>query len=407
MASSFRLTPNIAKGGDTLRCEVQGITKQSDYQGKTFSIQINELDSGKDGGKAGNKNDLLAEFSATIVNTGSKQEPKLAFENVSRTDTLPTELPKAEIRKSPEGDILSYTPDWKTPHFMLTFATASGSSNPFRILMRGDAGEREGYAYEIGFKVLIANRAVFDSSKMPLSLDCSDYLAHNCVEGALTQMRDHQELVVKRGIGLRYGSDCEYTDLEADKTSYKITSSDCITYQTEAAALGHEKSLANMDWIRIKSHMKSGKGTLLFKGYVEAGWIGLYYNPDIKHPADRDDEHPASYRSVAKMGKYYDIPVTDSVVNYSPTLVYDDGAAILPAEVTAKDAVNLEKLKKVPFGVMIVRGGRHTAILMKGKVYEVHWKKGPRDLDLYGVSDFETEWEWLSGMIMVPPGKWV
>jgi hypothetical protein len=406
MASSFRLTPNLAKGGDLLRLEVHGISKLSEYQGKSFSLQFFELDSGKEGGRAGNKNDLLAEFSVTVVNSGSKKEPKLVFEKVSRTDHFPTDFPKAEVRKTPEGEELSYAPTWKTPHFLLTFATASGTTDSFRIFIRGDVGEREGYVYEIGFKVLVSGKVFFDSFKMSMTLDCTGFLSHNCVQATKMLMADHQEMVVKRGIGLRFGSDCDYPDLPADRKKFHLSVTSCITYQLEAAALGHEKTAANLDWLQIKSSMRDGKGTFLFKGYAKAGWIGLYYNPDTENPADGEQEHPASYRIGGKAGTYYDVPVTDCIIDYVPTTVRDDGTPVPAANITKRVNDKLDKLKKVPFGVILARGGMHTAILMLGRVYEVHWKKGPRDLELYESCDFETEWQWLSGMIMVPPGSW-
>jgi hypothetical protein len=406
MASSFRLTPNIAKGGDTLRCEVQGITKQSDYQGKTFSIQINELDSGKDGGKAGNKNDVLAEFSATIVNTGSKEEPKLAFDRVARTDTLPTDFPIAEVRNSPEGETLSYAPDWKTPHFMLNFATASGSGTSFRILIRGDAGEREGYVYEIGIKVLTSGRIFFDSAKTPTALDCSDFLSHNCVQASKMFMADHQEMVVQRSMGLNYGSDFKKPSLQVDMAGYDLKVTSCIGYQLDAAGMGHAKTMAEADWKKIKSFMVQGKGTTIFKGYEDAGWEGLYYNPDVNHAADRDQEHSYSYSTAKKHSKYYGIKVVDCIINYNPNSIYEDGTDIPPASRTPKESTKVTKLGKVPFGVMLARGGRHTAMILSGRVYEVHYSQGPRDLDLYGSTDFETEWPWYSGIIMVPPGHW-
>jgi hypothetical protein len=44
------------------------------------------------------------------------------------------------------------------------------------------------------------------------------------------------------------------------------------------------------------------------------------------------------------------------------------------------------------------------AIIMSGSVYEVHWDKTARDLDLYEATDFETDWLGIGGLIMVPPG---
>jgi len=364
------------------------------------------LDTGKDGGRAGNKNDLLAEFSATIVNTGSKQEPKLSFERVSRMDHYPTDFPKTEVRKTPEGEPLSYTPTWKTPHFLLAFAAASGTTDSFRILIRGDAGEREGYIYEIGFKVLVSGKVFHDSSKMSMTLDCTGYLSHNCVQAAKMFMADHQEMVVKRSMGLNYGSDFNAPSLEVDKIGYDLKVTSCIGYQLDSVGTGHSKTMAEADWKRIRSFMVEGRGTTIFKGYEDAGWEGLYYNPDVVHAADRDQEHPYSYSTAKKQSKYYGIKVVDCIINYNPNSIYEDGEEIPATSRTPKDLIKTAKLKTIPFGVMLARGGRHTAMIMSGRVYEVHYSQGPRDLNLYGSTDFETEWPWYSGIIMVPPGHW-
>lgn len=76
------------------------------------------------------------------------------------------------------------------------------------------------------------------------------------------------------------------------------------------------------------------------------------------------------------------------------------------ADRTAKDLTGTNKLRGVPYGVLVARGGKHTAIVMYGLVYEAHWESGPKDMYLYGHKDMEKEWDWYSGLIMVPPGFW-
>jgi hypothetical protein len=96
------------------------------------------------------------------------------------------------------------------------------------------------------------------------------------------------------------------------------------------------------------------------------------------------------------------------VVNYRPTTSFDDGT--VPASVTAKESTEIARLKAIPFGVLITRYAYHTAILSRGKVFETHWDVGPWDpagsKPLFDATDFEKDWSWLSGMIMVPRGFW-
>lgn len=402
--SSFRMNPNVAAGGDTLTLEVHGFMNPSDYQGKVFDVRLLEADSGQDKGRPSSNDDVLATFRAEVINCGTVAAPKLAFDKVVRTDLFPSLIPPEPPRFSAEGHPLTFIPGFKFPHFKVGFATRVWKTSEFLILIKGDPGEREGYVYEIIFEIKLAGKVVFTSAAMPTFLDCKNFLNHNCIRAALMHMVDHREMVNTRGVGLRYGSDCTEPTLTTDKSTYKLSVTSCIDYLLEATALGHEKSLAKADWKRIRSFMREGMGTLLFKGFEDAGWIGLYFNPDVHNPSDKLREHSFSYEELQKHAKYYDLKVRSSIINYRPTTTFDDGTS--PKNVTPLENSQINKLKGVPFGVLVARGGRHTALIMSGVVFEVHWKMSARDVDLYTATDFEADWQWLSGLIMVPPGFW-
>lgn len=404
VVSSFRMNPNAAVGGDALTLEVHGFKNPSDYQGKVFEVRLLEADTGQDKGRPPSKNDLLATFQAEVINCGTAIAPKLAFDKVVRTDFFPLLIPPESPRFSAEGHPLTFVPGFKLPHFKVCFATKVGKTSDFLILLKGDPGERENYAYEITFEIKAAGKMVFTSAAMPTFLDCKNFLNHNCIRAALMQMVDHREMINTRGVGLRYGSNCTEPTLTTDKTTHKLSVTSCIDFLLEATALGHEKSLANADWDRIRSFMKKGKGTFLFKGFEDAGWIGLYYNPDVYNPADQEQEHPFSYSMVKRHAKYYDLKVRSSIINYRPTTTFEDGTS--PKKVTALESSEVAKLKGVPFGVLMAKGGRHTALIMSGVVFEVHYDLSARDADLYTATDFEADWPWMSGIIMVPPGFW-
>lgn len=49
--------------------------------------------------------------------------------------------------------------------------------------------------------------------------------------------------------------------------------------------------------------------------------------------------------------------------------------------------------------------GLHTFVLTAGKVYEVHWDKGPANPRLTEATDLDAFFKkWGSGVIAVPPG---
>ncbi len=199
-----------------------------------------------------------------------------------------------------------------------------------------------------------------------------------------------------------------------------------------------EKSLKNPT--QVNYGVKGIIGTELAKVLiVKEGWIGLYYNPDTLLPGDKPafipsmpkknsvyfedwkskyymwTEHSVSYVTAKKQKVYKGIPVSDFIIDYRPTSKLwdldnrdDDGnykdIPVVSPTISKTDKVN--RLKKVPFGFLLARGGRHAALISYGKVYEVHYTAEPWSEKLIEVKDFETEWGWFSGIIIVPPKSW-
>ncbi len=411
--ASFRLNPSNARCGDLLTLGVEGISKPNDYSGKKITVRIIELDAGKAG------NDILAEFSGEITNLGSKAEPKWSFSAIKRVDSYPAALPKTMPRKSAQGDLLPFQPQWVHPHFKLRFAPVKDADEEFLVLIRGQEMEKESYTYELGFQILSNAVALFDSSRIPASLDCAQALAENCRQAALGLFQDHRDLVRIRGIGSKYGSKYEPIDpilFNRKKSEFGLEPTDCIGYLLEAAKVGHEKTLAAGDWNGILGFLSEGKGTSLAKGLEKAGWAGIYYTLDTENPMDKGykyntpyfswTDHAVTYAAARKNRRYYGLQVHDFLVNYNPTQQYWDGTPV--PHPTPKDSSKVSKLKSIPFGILNARAGDHTAIIALGEVYEVHWNRGPDEPGLYAKSDFETEWKWpwLSGIIHFPPGHW-
>jgi len=245
--------------------------------------------------------------------------------------------------------------------------------------------------------------------------------------------------------GTRYSAaaDPSYATVTAfnnDVTKYGLKPSNCIKYLVEAAQIGHEKTGAPNDWRSIKRYMKDEDGTTLAKGLEKWGWTGLFISPDTAHPRDLDwnktrwrkNHHAHTYRYAqgrgGRKGRYKGLVVEDLIIDYFPTKKYFywdpasyptfpagvpsagplNGRDIAPANRTAEQTVKLRKLERIPFGLINVVGGYHTAVIVDGDVYEVHYAKGPKDAKLYDARGFKT-WEdgfWGDGIIHVPATYW-
>lgn len=191
------------------------------------------------------------------------------------------------------------------------------------------------------------------------------------------------------------------------------TKTDCITYCYQVIEWAYQqmgqKSIAD------QVYKKRTMGTELAKYLQSIGWKAVYWNPDVKNPSDRQNEHPYTYAVASKSSTYYGIPVAGMVINYRPTVIMDQpgffgwlfGAKPTPSpKMTIKDLTGLNKLKSVRFGYGLARGGMHTFLYGSGSIYEVHWTglgttpNGPKGL--YEKSPFEN-YSWLSGAVLVPP----
>ncbi len=179
---------------------------------------------------------------------------------------------------------------------------------------------------------------------------------------------------------------------------YKST--DCITYSLNVIAYAFEKrgntEAASQVW-------KLGKrGTELARYLVNShGWVGIYVNPDSKHPIDVDPEHTYTSHLATKTCKYYQIPLSYKVHNYTITPNAHKSFQKLnrDAGVSKLDSIAISSLDNVTFGFGVSRGGMHTWVFSRGRVYEVHWDKVGSEL--YEASSLRT-FPWLSGVIVVP-----
>lgn len=124
--------------------------------------------------------------------------------------------------------------------------------------------------------------------------------------------------------------------------------------------------------------------------------------PDTVNPKDKNAEHSRMYEKALKTKTWWDVPITDTIVNYDTT------PGCLP---DPEGSRKFDLLSTALFGVAIFTKGLHTALFSKGYIYEVHWKGisdnefdspiGKGD-DLYGRSPLRG-FEWIEGIIVVPP----
>ena len=186
-----------------------------------------------------------------------------------------------------------------------------------------------------------------------------------------------------------------------DPTKYKdYTSTDCITYTLNVISYAFKKTgndaAARQVW-------KLGKrGTELAKYLVNThNWKGVYINPDSKHPLDANPEHSYSSHLAMNTCKYYQIPLEYKVQNYTITPKTHPAFQKLnkSASISKLNTVDIASLEMVKFGFGLSKGGMHTWLFSKGKVYEVHWDK--IGSELYEATAIRI-FPWLSGAIVVP-----
>ncbi len=209
---------------------------------------------------------------------------------------------------------------------------------------------------------------------------------------ARDRMLEHQEAVDATGVGTIEG-------LQTENKTPGAEGEDCTTYilETLEAAFAAVGKASLWSQVMAQARRTSGRGG--FKGIElmkalqnRAGWKSIFWAPDTQKSADDDAEHTFAASVARRRGTYYGVEVDKekSVTNYRRT------------DPTAQaDLSGIEKLKKVPVGVLAARGGMHMALLINGVVYEVHWDMAATERNVVEATPLEN-WAWLSGMITAP-----
>ncbi len=229
------------------------------------------------------------------------------------------------------------------------------------------------------------------------------------VGAAYTELVDveHDLAVKESGRGLYKGSE------SGDTSAAKVT--DCTEIVFEVLRKTFAQQGKSADWAKVEAKYRAnikargggGKGSgldLQAALQSELGWKGIYWAPDPSFAykgseAPQDQRHLSGrvkgdeadygaglakskgtyYKDFGKKG-YPGVSIHQRVTGYGP----EKGST------TVADRTGLNKLKKLPFGVMSAHGGHHMTLITSGKVTEVHWRSPATSPDVITQEDLET-----------------
>ncbi|HEV7644795.1 MAG TPA: DUF4157 domain-containing protein [Pyrinomonadaceae bacterium] len=254
------------------------------------------------------------------------------------------------------------------------------------------------------------------------------------------KMKDmaHDLSVLKTGTGLYEGN-------EHFPATAGVKRSDCISFVMEVFEDTFNKLNRQAEWAKIeklyvvnrekhRSSLVGGTGLDLQNALQKFGWKGIYWSPDPAYQIPREElgghtlnpkkgiqSSEASYNlaMTKKKHPYYDkegsskVSVSYFVTNYAPEMPNEPRKAGYPGpSSTKKDTTQLDKLKKLPLGVLTTHGGFHTTLISYGKVIELHNTVCATSFNPIQQTDLE-DWQigkesgyhyYASGVI-VAPGK--
>jgi hypothetical protein len=227
------------------------------------------------------------------------------------------------------------------------------------------------------------------------------------VGSAFAKLKDvtHDLAVLEKGSGIYEGSQCTV------KTAGAVVT-DCTSIVLEVLENTFTQQGKSAEWAKIKKKYgenSKARGDTKLSGMdiqaalqSELGWKGIFWAPDPKFQIPkaqlsgaRSDE--AGYTStIAKSkGTYYKdyhkdqktkgypgVNVHHRVIDYAP-----EAPTSGTASTTTKDTTMLDKLKKLPFGVLSAHAGYHMTIITYGKVIEVHWSQEATDVNVIEQTD--------------------
>lgn len=237
----------------------------------------------------------------------------------------------------------------------------------------------------------------------------------------------HDLAILKTGTGTHVGNQCAVQPAGATPT-------DCTNIVMQVLESTFRQQKRGDVWDKVKKKLaantklsgRTGMSGLDVQAALqsEAGWKGIYWAPDPNYQipkaelvgANSDEASFTSIKAGGKSKSYYKdnpkkgypgVTVSQKVTNYAPET---PNTGFGTASTTTKDTTQLDKLKKLTFGVLAAHGGYHMTLITNGKVLEVHWSTDATNPDLIEQTDLES-WAvgansgyhyYASGVIVAP-----
>jgi type VI protein secretion system component Hcp len=393
---------------------------------------------------------IIAKFEVIIK---EKSKDSYCFSEVVRIDEFQHQLPAPDTQDK-EGNKYLEPLKYKPSHFYLTFD--SDKKEKFVIIMPFEPENKAFAVYTIRYVIELDGDMAFNSKEdNPLhSIDCNKILIDNLRDAVIFIIGNHYKNVLERSCGTHYGglypysfkNEAEYLEaarrggfslsadrfkgtwdqsiknkFEVHKKQYKLKKTDCITFILEVMEIGFNKTCFGETWKKCKKAFASVTGHELAFELLKLNWVALFYTPDSNNFYGKDADILKLIYEMASKEKIYGtnilkpiLPVEDLVINYKPTMYDVDKKPIRnPTKFSKQDQEKLEKVMKLPFAFLIAEYGQHTALLIEGSIYGVHWSESPYSDFLYETDHRkftserrENSWGWSNGVIITPKMFW-
>ena len=185
----------------------------------------------------------------------------------------------------------------------------------------------------------------------------------------------------------------------------RLRESSCIGWVMENVKAAYEGAGEEARFAEINRRVKEAdlRGTVLCEELQKDGWTAVFYCPRTAEDLSASDEREKlGALNMAKAGaRVWKSPVQGSA-GVRCDAVITGYRGVIP---DSKTEAQLEKLENVPFFVGVANGGIHTFVGHNGSVCDFHWKAQPDDKNAMTENSIR-QWEWDTGLYMVPPGYW-
>ena len=158
-------------------------------------------------------------------------------------------------------------------------------------------------------------------------------------------------------------------------------------FQSKGLGAQFEQALENATY--------AGGGVLTCIALLQAlrslNWKSMFWSADPQSAGTGDVDDSTVYEEVVEEGTYYNL-VVDPRMAMAETGAVEESRSVVKAR-------NIEKLRRLSFGVMAFRGGTQIALIINGKIFMVNWMTG-----LMEERPIE-EWGRRTGAIVAPAAE--